>query len=267
MSVRDSCIPRPGLALGAYPERESVPADKLDELLRQGVGALTTRWESRSASLNTVAQLIDQAGQSLLAMPDDMLGMMISGLRLQLARDGWNKELAVQGFAMVREMSARTLGMRHFDSQILGGWVIFNGKLAEMQTGEGKTLTATLPASVAAMAGVPVHVITSNDYLASRDAQLMRPLYEALGLSVGVITEDMDFKARRAAYHCDITDSTLEDDGLSVDLLQNASDVDSSDTLSISNITETSGNDASGVSVVGNTITVDTTSYNHLAVG
>ena len=85
---------------------------------------------------------------------------------------------------------ARTLGMRHFDSQILGGWVIFNGKLAEMQTGEGKTLTATLPASVAAMAGVPVHVITSNDYLASRDAQLMRPLYEALGLSVGVITED-----------------------------------------------------------------------------
>lgn len=198
-------MPRPGLALGAYPEREAPPVEKLDALVRQGIGLLTTRWESRKANLQTIARLIEQAGDSLVGMPDERLAAMVGDLKLRLTRDGWNKALAVQGFAMVREMSARTLGMRHFDSQILGGWVIFNGKLAEMQTGEGKTLTATLPAAVAAMAGVPVHVITANDYLASRDAQLMRPLYTALGLTVGVISEDMDFDARRAAYHCDIT--------------------------------------------------------------
>jgi preprotein translocase subunit SecA len=95
--------------------------------------------------------------------------------------------------------------MRHFDCQLLGGWVLFNGQLAEMQTGEGKTLTAALPACTAALAGVPVHIVTSNDYLASRDAELLLPLYKALGLSVGVVREDMDFDARRAACACDIT--------------------------------------------------------------
>jgi len=117
---------------------------------------------------------------------------------------GWDNTLAIQAFAVVREVSDRILGMRHYDTQLLAGWVMYNGQLAEMQTGEGKTLAATLPASVAAFSGIPVHVITANDYLAKRDAALMRPLYEALGLTVGVIDEAMDFNARQAAYACDL---------------------------------------------------------------
>ena len=198
-------MPRPGAALGSYPERSAERPGWLDALLARSFARLASRWQAREKNFQVIVAQIDDAGTSLATMPDEILSMAISGLRLRLALDGWNVDLASQAFAVVREMSARTLGMRHFESQVLGGWVLFNGKLAEMQTGEGKTLTATLPASTAALAGVPVHVITSNDYLATRDAQLMRPLYEALGLTVGVVSEEMDFDSRRAAYACDIT--------------------------------------------------------------
>jgi preprotein translocase subunit SecA len=95
--------------------------------------------------------------------------------------------------------------MRHFDVQLMGGLVLLQGMIAEMETGEGKTLTATLPACTAALAGVPVHIITVNDYLASRDATMMGPVYEALGLTVGAVVHGMDPRARRAAYGCDVT--------------------------------------------------------------
>jgi preprotein translocase subunit SecA len=95
--------------------------------------------------------------------------------------------------------------MAHFDVQLIGGLVMLNGIVAEMETGEGKTLVATLPASTAALAGVPVHIITVNDYLAQRDAEWMGPIYRALGLSVGIIVHGMDLPAKRAAYQCDIT--------------------------------------------------------------
>lgn len=198
-------MPRPGLALGPYPERQAARPDWLDAWVARQVARLASYRQGRDQHLRAIAAGIDEIGESLNKLPDHLLSMNVAGLRFRLARDGWNEDLAMQAFAMVRETSARTLGMRHFESQLIGGWVIFNGKIAEMQTGEGKTLTATLPASTAAMAGVPVHVITSNDYLAARDAQIMRPLYERLGLTVGVITEEMDFAARRAAYACDIT--------------------------------------------------------------
>ncbi len=198
-------MPRPGPAYGSYPEQQATRPGRFDALISRTSARLASRWQERQKYGDDIIARIEQAGVSLQKMPDEMLTMSIDGLRLRLARDGWNEDLALEAFAAVREMSGRVLGMRHFGSQLLGGWVMFNGKVAEMQTGEGKTLTATLPASTAAMAGVPVHVITSNDYLAARDAQLMRPLYEALGLSVGVIGEEMDFDERRAAYACDIT--------------------------------------------------------------
>ena len=116
-----------------------------------------------------------------------------------------------QTFALVREVAARALGMRHFDVQVMGGWILLNGMIAEMDTGEGKTLTATLPVSTVALAGLPVHVVTVNDYLAQRDAGLMRPLYRALGLSVGVVTSGMSAEARRQAYACDVTYCTNKD--------------------------------------------------------
>ena len=101
--------------------------------------------------------------------------------------------------------ASRRLGMRHYDVQLYGAWVMLQGKVAEMETGEGKTLTATLAASTAALAGIPVHVVTVNDFLAARDAQWMSPVYHALGLTVGTITEGLDLKQRREAYSRSIT--------------------------------------------------------------
>ena len=103
------------------------------------------------------------------------------------------------------EAARRAVGMRPFDVQIMGGWAMIRGMIAEMQTGEGKTLTATLPACTAALAGIPVHVITVNEYLVERDAQAMSPLYRALGLTVGYVTQSMVAEERRAGYACDIT--------------------------------------------------------------
>ncbi len=198
-------IPRPDLALGRYPERNTLVHDQLDETFSRVASRLATRWGFRTERLKRVANKINHTGRSLSTLSDEELLTAIRQLRPHLVRAAWTEEHAVRAFAVVREMSDRTIGMRHFESQLLGGWVMFHGKLAEMHTGEGKTLTATLPAATAAMAGVPVHVITTNDYLAVRAAANMRPLYEALGLTVGVVTDKMDIEARRAAYACDIT--------------------------------------------------------------
>ncbi len=114
----------------------------------------------------------------------------------------------VPAFALVREAGRRTLNMRHFDVQLIGGIVLHQGKIAEMKTGEGKTLVATLPAYLNALAGRGVHIVTVNDYLARRDAEWMSPIYKLLGLTVGVIVHDLDDAQRRAAYAADITFGT-----------------------------------------------------------
>jgi preprotein translocase subunit SecA len=119
----------------------------------------------------------------------------------------------VPAFALVREAGRRFLNMRHFDVQLIGGMVLHEGKIAEMKTGEGKTLVATLPAALNALAGRGVHIVTVNDYLARRDAEWMSPLYRALGLSVGVIVHDLDDDQRRAAYGADITYGTNNEFG------------------------------------------------------
>ena len=108
-------------------------------------------------------------------------------------------------FAVAREAGKRAAGMRHFDVQIIGGQVLYEGRIAEMKTGEGKTLVATLPVYARALEGRGVHVVTVNDYLARRDAEWMGPIYEALGLTVGIIQHDLDSAQRRAAYNCDVT--------------------------------------------------------------
>src|ERR1700739_1290107 len=119
----------------------------------------------------------------------------------------------VPTFALVREAGRRKLGMRHFDVQLIGGIVLDEGKIAEMKTGEGKTLVATLPAVLNALTGRGVHIVTVNDYLARRDAEWMSPIYRALGLSVGVIVHDLDDAQRRAAYGADITYGTNNEFG------------------------------------------------------
>ena len=121
--------------------------------------------------------------------------------------------LLPEGYALVREAGRRTLNMRHFDVQILGGIALFHRSIVEMQTGEGKTLTATLPMYLYALAGNGAMLATVNDYLAKRDAEWMMPLYHALGISIGIIQADMQPAQRRKAYHCDITYGTAKEFG------------------------------------------------------
>lgn len=137
------------------------------------------------------------------------------GLSLQYrARSGEKLEaLLVEAYALVREAARRHVNMRHFDVQVLGGIAMFHGSVAEMETGEGKTLTATMPMYLHALIGKGAHLATVNDYLAARDAQSMGPIYEALGLSVGVIQTGMNQNERRAAYKCDVTYGTAKEFG------------------------------------------------------
>ena len=129
-------------------------------------------------------------------------------------QDGESLETILpEAFAVVREASKRTLGMRHFDVQLIGGVTLHEGRIAEMRTGEGKTLVATLPAYLNAITGKGVHVVTVNDYLAKRDSEWMGQIYKFLGLSVGLIVRDMDFEQRRVAYNSDITYGTNNEFG------------------------------------------------------
>ncbi|MGH8705350.1 MAG: preprotein translocase subunit SecA, partial [Burkholderiales bacterium] len=123
------------------------------------------------------------------------------------------EELLPEAFAVVREAGKRTLHMRHFDVQLLGGMVLHNGKIAEMRTGEGKTLVATLPAYLNALAGRGVHIVTVNDYLAKRDAEWMGKIYGFLGLTVGVNVPQMEPDEKRKAYAADITYGTNNEFG------------------------------------------------------
>ncbi|MCM8780342.1 MAG: preprotein translocase subunit SecA, partial [Candidatus Omnitrophica bacterium] len=133
--------------------------------------------------------------------------------RLKLTRNKVFEEILPEAFAVVREAAKRTIGLRHFDVQIAGGIVLHEGKIAEMATGEGKTLVATLPAYLNALLGYGVHIVTVNDYLARRDREWMGPIYEFLGLSVGVIQHQMSDEERRRAYACDITYGTNNEFG------------------------------------------------------
>ena len=114
-------------------------------------------------------------------------------------------EILPEAFAVVREAGKRVLGMRHFDVQLIGGMVLHEGQIAEMKTGEGKTLVATLPSYLNALTGRGVHVVTVNDYLARRDAEWMGQVHRFLGLTVGLIQQDMQPAERRRNYNCDIT--------------------------------------------------------------
>ena len=118
-----------------------------------------------------------------------------------------------EAFALVREASKRTLGLRHFDVQMIGGIVLFEGDIAEMRTGEGKTLVATLPAYLIGLTGEGVHIVTVNDYLAERDANWMRPIYEFLGLTVGIIKSGQGVEEKRTAYESSITYGTNNEFG------------------------------------------------------
>jgi preprotein translocase subunit SecA len=159
--------------------------------------------------------IADAAGfePALKALSDDQLAQKTTEFRDRLGRGETLDDLLPEAFAVVREAARRTLGMRHFDVQLIGGITLHQGKIAEMRTGEGKTLMATLPVYLNALKGRGAHVVTVNDYLASRDAEWMAPIYRFLGMTVGVIRAGQSQDEKRAAYACDITYGTNNEFG------------------------------------------------------
>ena len=197
--------PRASALRGAYPEREDERLSRPDEWAERLAGAVTRRWHARAGGLRRVPALVDAHAHELASAGETELRAATAGLRVSLREGPFGDAAVARCFALVRETAARALGQRHYDVQMMGGYALLHGRVAEMEAGEGKTLTATLPAAAAALAGIPVHIVTVNDYLASRDALAMGPVYRALGLSVGLIVSGMDPAARRAAYACDVT--------------------------------------------------------------
>jgi preprotein translocase subunit SecA len=156
---------------------------------------------------------INELEPEFQALSDDELRSRTETFRQRLADGQTLEELLPEAFAAVREASVRTLELRHFDEQLIGGMVLNDNKIAEMRTGEGKTLVATLPVYLNALTGGGVHVVTVNEYLAGRDADWMGPIYRFLGMEVGVIRSGMDPESKRAAYGCDITYGTNNEFG------------------------------------------------------
>jgi preprotein translocase subunit SecA len=161
--------------------------------------------EREVARLRRTAEKVNALEPQMEALSDEQLAAKTPEFRDRLAKGESLDAMLPEVFAVVREAGKRTLGMRHFDVQIMGGQVLYEGRIAEMKTGEGKTLVATLPLYARALEGRGVHLVTVNDYLVRRDAEWMGAIYNALGLTVGIIQHDMDPAARRAAYNSDIT--------------------------------------------------------------
>src|ERR1700735_4977907 len=161
--------------------------------------------EREVSRVRKTATAVNALESQMAALTDEQLRAKTQEFRDRLAGGESLDDMLAETFAVVREAGKRTLGMRHFDVQIMGGQVLYEGRIAEMKTGEGKTLVATLPVYARALEGRGVTVVTVNDYLARRDAEWMGPLYESLGLTVGVIQHGLDSAQRRAAYNCDVT--------------------------------------------------------------
>ena len=205
MSLQPLTQLRPGVGTGRYPERTQERDGWVMRAARRVGGALRQHAPAQLRRYRTFVARVERAGEPFAAASEAALDEEIRSLRHMLRSGVLDARVAARVFALVREVSSRELGMAHFPVQLAGGWAMLNGRIAEMQTGEGKTLTATLTAATAALAGIPVHVITVNDYLVQRDAQAMGPVYQRLGLSVGSIADDLTPEERRAAYACDVT--------------------------------------------------------------
>lgn len=169
--------------------------------------------ENEIKSLNKIIDQIDSLEESMIGLSDEQLKGKTKEFKERLKLGETLDDILVEAFAVCREASKRVLGMRQYRVQLIGGIVLHQGKIAEMRTGEGKTLVAVAPVYLNALEGKGVHVITVNDYLAKRDKEIMQPVYEFLGMSVGVILANQDPSERKAQYNCDITYGTNNEYG------------------------------------------------------
>jgi preprotein translocase subunit SecA len=194
-----------GIVGKLYPEREEPRLKKADRF-GAAVGGIFAPWlRPRAGRFKWIVNAVNRCAPEFEQFSDDQILAAGRDLARKLRQEGFQQGLVARTFALVREAAGRTVKLRHRDVQLVGGAVLLNGMVAEMETGEGKTLTATLPACTLALGGVPVHIITVNDYLAARDAEWMEPVYRALGLTVGTIIHGLDPATRRDAYRCDVT--------------------------------------------------------------
>lgn len=204
MSTSSAAL-RPGVVSGVYPQRADIRDSWLERLAATAHGQLRQHLHGKDAAHRRFIAAVRQAEAQLDGLGIEALTAQASELGKRLYSEGLQEPLVSQAFALVSAVASLRLGLRPHDVQLYGGRVILNGMIAEMETGEGKTLAATLPACTAALAGIPVHIVTVNDFLVARDARWMGPVYRAMGLSVGTVTEGMDTEQRRAAYACDVT--------------------------------------------------------------
>ncbi|MBW0435991.1 preprotein translocase subunit SecA [Leptospira yasudae] len=174
---------------------------------------LGSKFERDLKKLIPIVSEINSLEERMKGMSDSELSSQTVRFRERLSKGESLDSILPEAFATVREASLRTMGMRHFDVQMMGGIALHGGNIAEMKTGEGKTLTSTLAVYLNALAGKGVHVVTVNDYLAKRDANWMKPIYDFLGITVGVIQHDMDHEQRKIAYSADITYGTNNEFG------------------------------------------------------
>lgn len=188
------------------------PLQKINRLLLKIFGS---RNERLIKSYSAIVEKAAEYESDIASLNDEQLKAKTGEFR-QALKDGASPEAILpEVFAVVREVAERNVGMRHFDVQLIGGNVLYEGKIAEMATGEGKTLVATLAVYLVHLTGKRVHIVTVNDYLAKRDAEWMKPVYEALGLTVGALQSDMDTNSpnRKAQYECDVTYGTNNEFG------------------------------------------------------
>jgi preprotein translocase subunit SecA len=177
------------------------------------INLLSETDEKKLKKTQPIVQRINSFEEAMKSLSDEQLRAKTSEFKQRISKGESLDSLLPEAFAAVREASVRTIGLRHFDVQLVGGMVLHQGKISEMKTGEGKTLVATLPVYLNALEGKGVHIVTVNDYLAKRDSEWMGPIYKFLGLEVGIIQHDMDYAERKNAYGADITYGTNNEFG------------------------------------------------------
>ena len=207
--MRTVALPTPGVAAGAYPERKDPTRRGRHSRAQRLWAAASTRLDQRRQQWFLDQVHAQDAGLSGLTEP--AFRARLAQVRAHLGASGLGGEPVAEAFALVREATRRHLGLAHFDTQLIAGRIMLDNRLAEMATGEGKTLAAALTAATVALAGMPVHVVTANEYLVTRDSTLLGPVYRALGLSVGAVTRDMNQDQRRSSYANDITYCTAKE--------------------------------------------------------
>jgi preprotein translocase subunit SecA len=206
--MRAAILQAPGAALGPYPERDASAAGTRRALDAGPIPRLKPLEQRRQGRF---VEAVLEHGRALGKLGEQGFRAQVRTLRAELSASHFEDAIIAQALAIVREATRRTLGLEHFPTQISAARILLSGQLAEMATGEGKTLAACLAAGTAALAGIPVHVITANDYLVARDAKSLEPVYALLGLKVGAVTQPLNQDQRRAAYACDIAYCTAKE--------------------------------------------------------